>query len=50
LFLFYGTIKRRGVCFRASFAAAMSVSKGANAGQAVVRLMPVGVIRCAEQI
>ena len=32
LFLFYGTIKRRGACFRANFAAAMSVGKGTNAG------------------
>ena len=36
-FLSYGIIKRRGACFRANFAAAMSVSKGTNAGQAGVR-------------
>ena len=32
LFLFYGTIKCRGACFRANFAAAVRDGKGTNAG------------------
>ena len=32
--------------FRANFAAAMRVSKGTNAGQALVRPMPCGTINC----